>query len=214
MEFNITQDAAEGTLKLVALPGDYDAIPVVSEVDISAVPLNQHPDRLAVALCLLFGNSISGVFKMPGNGCSPHVASAIQRFLEPVAVHVFPVNTVPQRNAVGERDGQLDVGVTASRGGAEKCACAIRIGNMDQLVGSMASSDEISVSSNAGMLTIGEPSLLRKALPKIGVAVLFCEDLMIGRVLLPKEMVQQAGGEEAERLRRLLDSCALCLAWT
>lgn len=87
---------------------------------------------------------------------------------------------------------------------------------MDEGIGMAACPGEFTISTNVLLLGSDEASPLRRALLGLGVALLFCEDLFVGRVNLAKTLLAGADPTErilAEKTRRLLDSVGLRLRW-
>lgn len=217
MKFRIANQDEDSAVVLYSEPGAYDAVPVLQEVVIDAVPWRQHPDRMAVALCLIYGASTAGVFELPMPGCSEQVASAIEDFLSPTACTVFPVNLIPSRivrgNVVldlfwGESEGiSLGSRTVVSRDGRT----TMRI--LDQSVGSFASEREFTVATNALLINArGEPNQLSTALPALGIAVLFGEDLFIDQICVPN-VDPNTPDEMKRKVGRLLDAVGLRLSW-
>lgn len=212
MQLRIEQHEA-GHLTAEAVPGEYDAVPLLDCIRVDATAWTLHPDRAAAALCLLFHDSVSGGFHLPEPGCSPQTAAAIGNFFLPTACNVFPVNYVPSRIVGGEVEVSIIAGeVGLSRVGDQ--GVSIRLEGDG--VGAMASWDGLSVSTNALLARSEGATRLRSALPAIGIGLLFCEDLFAGRINLPRSLVatdDRAEHELAEKLRRLLDSVGLRLSW-
>ena len=202
-----------GYLTAEAVPGEYDALPLLDSIRVDATTWTMHPDRAAAALCLLFHDSVSGGFHLPEPGCSPQTATAIANFFRPTACNVFPVNYVPSR-IIG---GEVDMAIIASEVGLSRVGGqGVSIRLEGDGIGAMASWEGLSISTNALLACREDATPLRAALPAIGVALLFCEDLFVGRINLPRSLIavdDRAEHELAEKIRQLLDSVGLRLSW-
>jgi hypothetical protein len=216
VEFRTKEHPSGREFVIEAKTGEYDACPLISEVSIGAVPKTMHPDRVAVALCLMFNHAVSGTFSVPVPGCSPNVARAIEDFLAPVQVSVFPVNCAPSKTITGMEELVIScpgMGIEPDAGDSD---FVLEIYGSDALVGMSASATRCSLQTNALLLAIQSRSALQRILPVLGVAMLFCEDLLIGKIRIPVPFGRfESGLEEelAERLHRLLDSTGMKLYW-
>ena len=101
VQLELKRDPYRLRSSVVATPGDYDAHPLFSNVQISAIPQTVHPDRAAVAAALLFSPSVAGSFAMEP-GCSPLASSAIREWFAPSDVHVLTVDFQPSRITAGD----------------------------------------------------------------------------------------------------------------
>ena len=215
MKFSIEQHEAK-YFSLGALPGPYDAVPLLGDIRVDATSQALHPDRAAAALCLLFHDSVSGGFELDEPGCSPHTAAAIEGFFRPTNCNVFPVDYKPSRVVVGD----AELSIVAPGAGLpdikldEPTGVCIRLEG--EVVGMIASWDGITVSTNAMLMRRENASRLQAVLPAVGIALLFCEDLLVGRINLPRSLIAvdaRSEHELAEKVRRLLDSVGLRLRW-
>jgi hypothetical protein len=207
VQFEFERDRDRMRCALVATPGEYDGLPLLTHVDVSALPLTVHPDRAAIAAALLFRSSVAGAFAMPP-GCSPVVASAIRAWFAPVDVQVMSVEFKPSRITGG--DATLHVLAEGINDGA-----VTRTSENDVIVrvlregaGFVATRRELSLVSNGALLAGRALDPLERALPAVAVALLFAEDLFAHRIALPGI----GAGSLQERLRALLDAAALALA--
>ena len=212
MKFTIQQ--RDAGMALHAEPGLYDAVPLTAEVWVDAIPWVQHPDRTAVALCLIFYASSAGTFELPGVGCSSQVASAIEGFFEPTECRVFPINLEPSRIVGGEVSLNLSFCSKTEKRRVQKPAGreVVEMRLMGEGVGGFASGSEFTVATNALLAASNEDRPMHRLLPGLGVAVLFCEDLFVEEVRLPFDANEDP--ELARRLQVLLDSVGLRIAWS
>jgi hypothetical protein len=191
---------------------------MLAEVMVSTVPWSVHPDRLAAACCLLFNESAAS-FQLPGEGCAPHVAAAIEAFFEPTMVNVYPINYNPSRIVGGEVELNLAVdamGLAPLEMTTSGEHVLLRL--TEESIGMMATSSELWVTTNAALLSTDSVSHLRRLLPALGIALLYCEDFFVGNLILPESMVNSDTESKVEngleeKLRRLLDSIGLRLCW-
>jgi hypothetical protein len=175
-------------------------------VTIEAMPWSQHPDRAAVAYCLMYSSSVAGGFQLGEAGCSPHVADAIAAFFAPTNVRVFPISFTPSRIVGGDTVLEIDLqGGGANKPGPGGALISFVHGG----VGSIATMEGLVVATNAGLLANESGSALERILPLLGVAVLFCEDLFVGAIRLPCSLVSGEDAKLLERLRQLLDAVGL-----
>lgn len=207
MRFAHKSDSGGRSISLTATPGEYDAIPTIGAARIDAVPLNLHPDRAAVAYCLLYAGSVSGNFELPDNGCSPNVAAAISSFFEPGSIHVFPVNLTPSRITIGDAEVEVDMHGTGDA--RKRMPGRIFLSVVDEGVGGLATMEGMVVSSNASLLADASGTPLERALPILGVTTLFCEDLLCGSIVLPESLLSAMDRTLVRKIRRLLDSVGL-----
>ena len=215
MEFTLGKTPSGRELLIEAQPGEYDAQPLLERIQIDAVPLSLHPDRLATALCLLFGRGASGSFTLPAPGCAQNVALAIERFNAPTRVGVAPVNLVPNRVGLGGEVLRLacpELGLPETPGSE---GMLLSVQGPGKLIGMMATLRSLTVGTNALVLGAPARSALERILPALGIAVLFCEDLQASSILLPRSIAGGGDGNDAsllESVRQLLDASGLKIA--
>ena len=95
--------------QICAQQGEYDS-PIMCPIIFDAVPFLISPDRLYVAASLLFHTEISGELVVAGDyACSRHVAIQIQRFFDPVDVHVAGQSMTPVAIASGQYKAVMSV---------------------------------------------------------------------------------------------------------
>ena len=213
MEVSLTIDEEARRTVMSARPEHYDGYPVFDSVLVSGSPFNVHPDRAAVALALIFSQTVAGSLKLP-YGCSPHVASALRTFFEPVDVHILSIDFEPSRMPAGDPDTTLHLlaeGVNdhvTGDWGRSGIVCRVRA----EGAGFFAAAHELSVVTNAALIpTPYDPPLVR-ILPALGVALLFAEDVFAGTVALPGlDAAAESDPEEWVRLSRVLDAASLRL---
>lgn len=216
MKFIVEGSPHGAGLNFRAVPGEYDAVPLMDTITVDAVPWTRHPDRMAVALCLIFGDSISGAFEISAPGCSPPVAAAIENFFSPTFCKVFPVNLVPSRIVLG--DTRINMLAEASTLPSELTG-KLRPESMEVIdvrmgqegIGAFANGSEFTIATNAMLAADGKGGALGRILPALGVATAFAEDLLAGSIAVPiREPVDNRDGE---RIGRLLDSVGLEVVW-
>lgn len=210
MNICVRRDTNQLSASVEAHPGAYDATPIVREVEISALPLSTPPDCAAVGTTLLYSDAIAGTlsFDQP---CSPHVATAIERWFQPSDVTVTSVDLTPSHIAAG--DATLDVrleGVNDDVPLGELPGHRIEFLVLNEGAGSVVSSGRVMLVSNGGLLCDLDASRLQRLRPAVWIAVLFAEDLMVGEIRLPG-ISQRDDPEGWMKLRTLLDSAGLQL---
>lgn len=216
MKFSAGWGESGGGLALRATASEYDAIPLIGEIKVNAVPWTRHPDRVAVALCLMFGDDSAGAFEVPDPGCSPHVAAAIEDFLAPSVCKVFPINLTPSRIVHGETQlnlyagGSLDSSFSSTVGRRDGCE-VINLRLSNEGVGAFMDGTEFIVSTNAILANADDSRPLYGLLPALGVAVLFCEDLYAGSI--SARLPVQGADRISEKVVSLLDSVGIKVVW-
>lgn len=212
MQLELKTDPHRLRSVLRAEPGEYDGLPLFPAIQIAATPINVHPDRAAVAAALLFRHSIAGVFAMQP-GCSPLACAAIRSWFAPTDVQVLTVDLTPSRIVSGS--AQLHVLAQGVNDGAETSAGGndVRFRVLSEGASFLATPSEFAVVSNAGLVPDPGDSPLARAIPAVGVAVLFAEDLFANRITLPGiDLETEADRDLSGRLRALLESAALGLS--
>lgn len=95
MKFETTFSVPDGFQIKALDPGRWDGSPLVDTFQVDAVPQTVHPDRLAVAITLLFGQFCGGVIAFP-NPVNIVTASAIQDYSKPARVFIPDIDEGPK----------------------------------------------------------------------------------------------------------------------
>lgn len=209
MDVELTLDVERNETLIIGTPGHYDAQPLFSHLSVSSVPVNLHPDRVAVASALLFLNEASGVLQLD-RACSPYVAKALREFFVPVEVNIAPVTLEPRNIALGDETLYLLAQDVNDSAPSPAPVGGTSFSVFNNGVGALVSSGVFTVVSNAGLMVDPHASVLRRVIPALAIAVLFAEDFSAGAIFLPG--VNESQDEPLmSRLVSVVDACGLRL---
>ena len=175
---------------------EYDAIPPIGNIAFDARPLSLNPEVEAAALTLLFGRFSGGDLEF-AHKIGPNTAKAIQRYLEPTISFVTPIEYYPKPLPLGE--ATTIVSESLADVSADSAFVSLRT---DQYNGAVKNHTSIAVASNSFTLK-QSPVDLR---PALASAMLFAEDLEVGRFLVPQGSI-----ENFEDVQKLLSAVRINL---
>ena len=175
---------------------EYDAIPPIGNIAFDARPLSLNPEVEAAALTLLFGRFSGGDLEF-AHKIGPNTAKAIQRYLEPTISFVTPIEYYPKPLPLGE--ATTIVSESLADVSADSAFVSLPT---DQYNGAVKNHTSIAVASNSFTLK-QSPVDLR---PALASAMLFAEDLEVGRFLVPQGSI-----ENFEDVQKLLSAVRINL---
>lgn len=213
-------DERNGRSGIVAEPEEYDGVPWFNSLWLDASPESVHPDRIAVAAALAFGQYVeTGLhFDRP---VSVGVANAIRRFLGRPNLDISPVTYKQRLFATGS--GRLVLGVDEphmqqDNGFLAQWTSFLNVVRSDVFTGALYSSSGLTVASNAflfeDLVRSGpSPRSLVGALPYLATACICAEWLASSALVVHCSEVAplDAAGDAPASLRELLRATALSL---
>lgn len=187
--------------RLVAVPGEYDAYPALTELTINWISYNHRiPARIAVAGALLFREYLSGEFES-SDALMPQLASGIQALCAPTQVTVSPVvyspNKIEQGNIVLaiNPEGRYKIDSSFSDFGIPR-VIDLQIVDSSTVAGSSIEplNNVLRVPSNAWLHAAMSGSkgkeTIHSYIPYICVAIMMAHDLDAGIIRLPTNVDQ------------------------
>jgi hypothetical protein len=196
---------------VAAEPGVYDAM-LLHDYVFDASPLLADPNRLAVAVSLLYHDVVSGELFIDGErSISRPVGIEIERFFMPVDVLVSPQSLTPVAIPSGECTAVLQYsGVSADLDKPRRNG-ETTVKFMHGGYGAVFSQGEIVIGCNLRDIEHGGDGddLLRH----IGALCFFCGELSIRNIVLANSSVILGQSTKLEKTRRLLNVVGIDLSW-
>lgn len=161
---------------------EYDAFLPAADFALDRGPTNKNPDRLAVAITLLFGRWSANEFVLPQK-VGPNTAFEIKQFLGATMVEVRPIEYYPKPLVIGVRDCKL----LADGDSPENISnddVYIRVLQSDKYNGCIQSFQGLDVASNGFLFKKSANDLI----PDLATAVLFAEDLAVDNIVIDADM--------------------------
>lgn len=203
--------SATGQFNFQATPGEYDGVPPIDRLSFDRGPLIVQDDVLALAGFLAFAPYCSGPVSLP-RSVSAELAREMQRFLDPVWVQATPVEFEARRAPQGDGFAYLStepgIGAVLPNVWGQPRNVTFRLLDSSEWTGSLMTSDQLHVGSNATVLGKLGPRQYA-ALPSVGAALLYMESFKCSTLVLPDDMILDA--RVWERLSSLIHACKYSL---
>lgn len=211
MKIEWTSRSLTGTYDFVASPGEYDGVPATDTLSTDRGPLIIQDDVLALAGFLAFAPYCSGPITLP-RSVSPELARAMEAFLDPVWIQVSPLEVEARKAPQGEGFAFLSTIAGTDpllpNAWGQPRNVTFRVLDSSRWNGSLVTTDQLIVGSNAGILgRLGPRKFAR--LPSISTALLFMESFRCSTLVVPDDFVTD--GDLWNRLGSLIHACKYAL---
>ena len=168
-----------GRSGIVVEPEGYDGTPWIKELWVDRSPIALHPDRVAIAAALVFGREVAGDlnFERP---ISIGAAESIKEFCNAPSLNVSPIDYEQRPFANG--DGKMEIlhnaiSIPGSTHFLDSRSFSLSVMPSDQYSGSLISSNNLIVSSNAYLHDARSQKYQNASYGSLAIGVLFAEDL-------------------------------------
>lgn len=192
-----SENRPDGSFLLRAVPGEFDAVPLVDVLTLDRAPTEISPSRLGLAAYLAFGEFSSGELHFP-RPIGPELAAAIDVDTAPIRLRSHGIDLVPKRLQRGERT--IVIGTELCLGGP---TARLVVASTAVAHGFLTWQQSTVVCSNSSILGTPSRSIL-------AVAVLFADELEAGEFLFEHDM--NLAENEMIKLQVLLQSVGLNLS--
>jgi len=214
VKINWVNNDGYGRYGLRAVPGEYDAVPMIDSLLFDGTPAFVSNDRLSTAAVLAFREHVSGQLELPRD-VTPEVASEIQNFLLPRAVFPTPISFPARAMPDGEGRLVLNLGaevspVEAHNEWGRPREVLFDLRPSSEWAGLIASVDRVSIATNAKLFGMEyAENDIRSIYSSIAVALIFAESFKARTIVVPRKYDSNIDAVDA--LSQLLSRSAMGL---